>query len=317
MANITFMNEKNYKAHIAILITNIIFGINIAVSKNVMQEYLNPFSLTFIRILGACVLFWIASLCLRKDKRKERIEKKDFIFVFFAALFGIFINQFSFIQGLSSASSINASIIVTFTPIMTMLVSFLFLKEPLTWKKVIGVFMGATGAIILVATSHSEISNAEGSIWGDIFCFVSCLAYAIYLTKFRWLIEKYHPITLMKWMFLFAAILGFPFCYKSISAINLAAIPPEAYVKIAYIVVGATFVTYLLIPIGQKSLRPTTLTMYNYLQPLITTVIAVIFAAATFGFVKAFAAALIFSGVYVVMKSKSRLQMEKEKMGNR
>ena len=307
------MNEKNYKAHLAILITNIIFGINIAISKNVMQEYLNPFSLTFIRMIGACLIFWIASFCLKNDK----IERKDFPFVFLAALFGIFINQFSFIQGLSSASSINASIIVTFTPIMTMLVSFLFLKEPITWKKVIGVLMGATGAIMLVITSHSDISNTEGSIWGDIFCFVSCLAYAIYLTRFRWLIEKYHPITLMKWMFLFASIIGLPFCYNSISTVNFGAIPSEAYLKIAYVVIGATFVTYLLIPIGQRSLRPTTLTMYNYLQPLITTCIAVFFGLGTFGFVKTFAAILIFSGVYVVMKSKSRMQMEKEKRENR
>ena len=119
------MNEKNYKAHLAILATNIIFGINISVSKNVMQEYLSSFSLTFFRMIGACLIFWIASFTLKNDK----IEKKDFLFIVFAALFGIFINQFSFIQGLSMASSINASIIVTFTPIMTMLVSFLFLKE--------------------------------------------------------------------------------------------------------------------------------------------------------------------------------------------
>ena len=303
------MNEKNYKAHLAILATNIIFGINISISKNVMQEYLNPFNLTFFRMIGACLIFWIASFFLKNDK----IERKDFLFVFFAALFGIFINQFSFVQGLSMASSINASIIVTFTPIMTMLVSFLFLKEPITWKKVIGVLMGATGAIILVLTSHSNISNTEGSIWGDIFCFISCLAYAIYLTRFKWLIDKYHPITLMKWMFLFASILGLPFCFDSISSVDFETISLQAYLQIAYVIVGATFVTYLLIPIGQKSLRPTTLTMYNYLQPLITTCITVIFGLGTFGFIKTFAAALIFAGVYVVMKSKSRMQMEKEK----
>ena len=274
-----------------------------------MLEYLNSYSLTFFRMIGACLIFWIASLFIKREK----IARKDFPFVLLAALFGIFINQFSFIQGLSTASSINASIIVTFTPILTMLVSFLFLKEPITWKKVIGVFMGATGAIMLVVTSHSNASNTEGSIWGDIFCFISGLAYAIYLTGFKWLIDKYHPVTLMKWMFLTAAIIGFPLCYGSISEIQWEAIPPQAYMQIAYIVVGATFVTYLLIPIGQKSLRPTTLTMYNYLQPLITACIAAIFTLETFGIVKTLAAVLIFSGVYVVMKSKSRIQLEKER----
>ena len=303
------MNEKNYKAHIAILATNIIFGINISISKNVIQEYLGPYSLTFFRMLGACAIFWIVSFFLKREK----IQGKDLLFIFCAGMFGIFINQFSFIQGLSMASPINASIIVTFTPIMTMLVSFLFLREPITWKKAIGVLMGCTGAITLVVTSHSASASSDGSIWGDIFCLVSCLAYAIYLTAFKWLIVKYHPITLMKWMFLFSTIVSAPFCYNSVSAINYADIPLQAYLKIAYIVVGATFITYLLIPIGQKSLRPTTLTMYNYLQPLITTCIAVAFGLDTFGFVKTLAAVLIFSGVYAVIKSKSREQLEKEK----
>ena len=303
------MNEKNYKAHVAILVTNIIFGINIPISKHVMQEYLNPLSLTFFRMIGACLIFWVASFTLKND----RIERKDFLFIVFAALFGIFINQFSFVQGLSMASSINASIIVTFTPIMTMLVSFLFLKEPITWKKIIGVLMGATGAIVLVVTSHPNTSSAEGSIWGDVFCFVSCLAYAIYLTRFKFLIDKYHPVTLMKWMFLFASVMSLPFCFNSIAAVSFEAIPVQAYFQIAYVIVGATFVTYLLIPIGQRNLRPTTLTMYNYLQPLIAACIAVIFSLDTFGMVKTAAAILIFAGVYVVMKSKSRMQMEKEK----
>ncbi|MDL2315325.1 DMT family transporter [Bacteroidales bacterium OttesenSCG-928-C19] len=303
------MNEKNYRAHLAILTTNIIFGINIPISKNVMQEYLSPYSLTFFRMFGACIIFWIASLFLKREK----IQGKDLLFIFFAGMFGIFINQFSFIQGLSLASPINASIIVTFTPIMTMLVSFLFLKEPITWKKAIGVLMGAAGAITLVVTNRSAALAGNGSIWGDIFCLVSCLAYAIYLTAFRWLIDKYHPVTLMKWMFLFSAIVSIPFCYNSVSAINYAEIPAQAYLQIAYVIVGATFITYLLIPIGQKSLRPTTLTMYNYLQPLITACIAVIFGLDTFGFVKTLAAVLIFSGVYMVIKSKSREQLEKEK----
>ena len=274
-----------------------------------MQSYLSPFSLTFFRMAGACLIFWLASLCIRQ----ESLSRKDFFYVFLAALFGIFINQISFVWGLSLASSIDASIIVTFTPIMTMLVSFLFLREPITWKKVLGVLTGATGAIILVVTTHSHVLSGSGSLWGDVLCFISCLAYAIYLTRFRWLIDKYHPVTLMKWMFLFATCLSLPFCYEAILAIDFAAIPLLGYVEIGYIIVGATFVCYLLIPIGQKSLRPTTLTMYNYLQPLIATCIAVLYGMDDFGFIKAAAAGLIFAGVYMVMKSKSRLQMEKER----
>lgn len=299
------MNQRNYKAHIAILTTNIIFGINTPISKNVIQQYLSPFSLTFFRMAGACLIFWIVSCFIKKEK----ISKKDILFVFLAGIFGIFINQFSFIQGLSTTSPVNAAIIITSTPIMTMIVSFFFLNEPITLKKVTGVLIGASGAILLVITSHSGTFGSTGNVFGDIFCLISSLSYAIYLTAFKWLIEKYNPITLMKWMFLCATIICFPLTSKSVFAIDYTEIPINGYFQMIYIIVGATFITYLLIPIAQKSLRPTTLTMYNYLQPLVTTIIAVIFGLDTFGFTQTIAALMIFSGVYVVMKSKTKSQL--------
>ncbi len=303
------MNEKNYKAHLAIFAANIIFGINTPISKNVLQEYLNPLSLTFFRMAGACVVFWIVSLFLKTEK----ISPKDLLFIFLASMFGIFINQFSFIQGLSLTTPVNAAIIITSTPIMTMIVSFIFLKEPITFKKAGGVFLGAGGAIMLVLSSYSG-SLGTGNPWGNLLCLTSSLSYAIYLTAFKWLTDKYSPVSLMKWMFLFAALASIPFTLRSVSQINFSELPVIAYLQIIYIVAGATFITYLLIPIGQKGLRPTTLTMYNYLQPLVTTIIAVAFGLDAFGFTKTVSAVMIFLGVYIVMKSKSRVQLEAEKL---
>lgn len=303
------MEKKILRGHIAIITANIIFGLNTPISKNVLQEYLSPYSLTFFRMAGACLIFWILSFFVKREK----VKAKDLFFIFLASMFGIFINQFSFIQGLSVTSPVNAALIVTATPILTMIVSFIFLKEPITGKKAGGVLMGATGAILLVMTSHSLSNSASGNIWGDVFCFTSCFSYAIYLTAFRWLIDRYHPVTLMKWMFLFATIVCLPFSYENIIQINYSQLPVIGYLEIAYIVVGATFITYLLIPIGQKVLRPTVLVMYNYLQPIITTCIAITFGLDTFGYVKAISGVLIFSGVYLTIKSKSRAQLEAEK----
>lgn len=303
------MEKKSLKGHIAIVAANIIFGLNTPISKNVLQEYLSPYSLTFLRMAGACSIFWLLSLFLKREK----VAPKDLFFIFLAAMFGIFINQFSFIQGLAITSPVNAALIITATPILTMLVSFIFLREPITAKKAGGVFMGATGAVLLVVTSHSVAGGFSGNIWGDIFCFVSCLAYATYLTAFKWLIDRYHPVTLMRWMFLFATAVSLPFCYPSISQVDYASLPPAAYLEIAYVVVGATFVAYLLIPIGQKALRPTILSMYNYLQPIIATAIAIAIGQGSFDYLKGISAALIFAGVYLTIKSKSRAQMEAEK----
>ncbi|MDR2980005.1 MAG: DMT family transporter [Bacteroidales bacterium] len=298
------------KGHIAMIATNVLFGLNTPISKSALQEYISPFSLTFFRMSGACLLFWLVSLFLKSEK----IRAKDLLLIFLASMLGIFVNQFSFVMGLSITLPVNAALIVTATPILTMVLSFLFRKEPITGKKAGGVFLGVGGAILLILTSHAMAGGFSGNIRGDVLCFTSSLSYALYLTAFKKLIDRYHPVTLMKWMFLFAAIVALPFCYDSVSQISFAELPVIGYLEITYIVVIATFVTYLLIPIGQKELRPTTLSMYNYLQPIITTSIAVVFGLDTLGWEKVLSAVLIFTGVYLVIRSKSRAQLEAEKV---
>ena len=297
------------KGHIAILTTNIIFGINIVIAKNVLSNgNIDALALTYFRILGATIAFWIASLFVKREK----LIVKDFVILFFASLFGIVINQTSFIVGLKTTSPIDASLIITLTPIITMLISAAYLKEPITSKKIIGVFIGCLGAVILILSSKYLNVSGTRSWLGNSLCFLSSLAYACYLVFFRDFIKTKHPVTLMKWMFLFSAILLLPIGIPKIGAVDISSINTIIGVEILYVVLMATFLTYLLIPIGQKNLRPTTLTMYNYLQPIIAAVLAIFLGQDVFGIEKVLAAVLVFLGVYVVTKSKSRQQLEEE-----
>lgn len=297
------------KGHIAILTTNIIFGINIVIAKNVLSNgNIDALALTYFRILGATIAFWIASLFVKREK----LIVKDFVILFFASLFGIVINQTSFIVGLKTTSPIDASLIITLTPIITMLISAAYLKEPITYKKIIGVLIGCLGAVILIFSSKYLNVSGTRSWLGNSLCFLSSLAYACYLVFFRDFIKTKHPVTLMKWMFLFSAILLLPIGIPKISAVDISSINTLIGVEILYVVLMATFLTYLLIPIGQKNLRPTTLTMYNYLQPIIAAVLAIFLGQDIFGLEKVLAAVLVFLGVYVVTKSKSRQQLEEE-----
>lgn len=297
------------KGHIAILTTNIIFGINIVIAKNVLSNgNIDALALTYFRMLGATIAFWIASLFVKREK----LTIKDFVILFFASLFGIVINQTSFIVGLKTTSPIDASLIITLTPIITMLISAAYLKEPITSKKIIGVLIGCLGAVILIFSSKYLNVSGTRSWLGNSLCFLSSLAYACYLVFFRDFIKTKHPITLMKWMFLFSAILLLPIGIPKISAVDLRSINNLLGVEIIYVVLMATFLTYLLIPIGQKHLRPTTLTMYNYLQPIIAAILAIFLGQDNFGIEKVLAAILVFLGVYVVTQSKSRQQLEEE-----
>jgi drug/metabolite transporter (DMT)-like permease len=301
------MEDKNWRGHIALLAAYIIFGLNTPISKVVLaQGEVSALALTFYRFSGATLLFWLLSLFTKK----ETIPLRDILLLFLASLFGIFINQMSFIVGLSATSPIDASVITTLAPIMTMILAAVFLKEPITWKKVIGVLIGATGALLLVFHGNTVRLDIVG-MEGNLLCILSCTSFALYLTLFKKLILRYRVVTLMKWMFLFATFCSLPFCLQDVIRINYSGLSIGIYLRIAYVVVMATFLSYLFIPVGQKFLRPTVVSMYNYLQPLVSSLVAVALGIDVFGWTKSGAALLIFLGVYVVTQSKSRAQLEK------
>jgi drug/metabolite transporter (DMT)-like permease len=304
------MEDKNFKGHGALLVAYVIFGLNTPIAKNVLEhdEICSGLALTFYRIGGAAFLFWTLSLFTKR----ESVPLRDLLMLFGASLFGIFFNQMTFIAGLSQTSPINASVIVTTAPIMTMLLAAFFLKEPITWKKAIGVLVGASGALLLIFSGDTSDQH-QTTINGSLLCLVSTLSFCIYLAAFKKIVLKYSPVTLMKWMFLFAAICSLPFCWKDIVAVNYAEVPADIYLQIFYIVGLATFFAYLLLPIGQKLLRPTIVSMYNYIQPIVSSLVAVALGMDRFGWVKGGATALVFLGVYIVTISKSYAQLKAER----
>ncbi len=303
------MDHDKLKGHAALWAANVVWGLNAPIAKEVLSsEHVDTFAMNVYRMAGACLLFWTASLFVRSEK----VSRRDLVKLFFASIFGIQLNQMLFLWGLSMTSPIDTSIIATVVPIITMVLATVFLREPLTGLKAAGVFLGAAGAVILVLASHHEPTQAS-SVAGDLMAVISAVSYAVYLTAFRNTIVKYSPVTVMKWMFLFAAIGSVIIYFKPLTQTDYAAIPPRIYAGIAYVVVGSTFFSYLCVPIGQRYLRPTLVSMYNYLQPIVAVVFTVIMGLDTFGWLKTLAAGCVFTGVWLVTQSRSRAQMEAEK----
>lgn len=280
------------------------FAVNIPISKYLLQSgYITAYGLTLARITFACAAFWIASLFTAKDK----IEKKDHLLLLAGAFLGVIFNQGLFIFGLSNTSPVDASIITTSTPLFAMIIAALVLKEPITTKKVSGVFLGALGAIFLVYSSHHGDITADSSMKGNLSVVGSSLSYATYIVITRPLSSKYSAITIMKWMFLYSAIVVVPIFYKDlVYAPMFQQSEPMPYILIGYTLLFATFVAYMLIPIAQKLIRPTTISMYNNMQPLIASFIAIALGLDSFSIEKAFSGILILTGVYLVTQSKSR-----------
>lgn len=304
-------NEKNYKGHLVMSIAYIIFGLNIPVVKSIFGEAgITGLSVTLYRMAGAAVLFWIASLFTKK----EHVPPRDILMLFFASVFGILLNQMPFVVGISLTSPIDASVITTLVPMITMVLSALFLKEPITWMKTTGVFVGAAGALMLILGGGAISGRGGASVVGDLLCMLSALSFSIYLTAFKRLIQTYSPVTMMKWMFLFATVISFPVCWGDVSAVDYTALTWDVWLRLGFVVVGSTFITFFLLPIGQRYLRPTVVAMYNYLQPTIAAIVAIAAGMDTFGVTKGLATLLVFAGVWLVTQSKSKAQVESEKL---
>jgi len=305
------MNKSNIRGHIAMLFTSLIFGVNIPLSKNLMPDWMSPLGLTYSRFAFGAMAFWLLSLFLKSEK----VTRKDMGTLFFGSLLGVGINQAAFISGLQHTSSTNASIVITITPILAMIISFFILKEPITLKKAGGVIIGLVGVLSMILTSEISAAGRESSIIGDLLCVVSSLSYAFFLVLTRGISKRYGSVTIMKWMFLYSALMFLPFGYKDVfSAKIFSEGTPVAWSSYIYLLVGATFITYLLIPIAQKQIRPTTIGMYNYLQPLVASFIAVMWGQDIFSWTKPISALLIFTGVYFVTTSKSREDVERERL---
>src|SRR5690554_2055815 len=300
------MISKKGKGHLAMLAANIAWGLMAPLSKSIMMFGAIGFlSLVSFRLAGAAIAFWIASFFIKREK----VPPRDKLLVFVASLFAIVFNQAIFITGVSMTSPINASIVTTFLPIITMVISAFYLKEPITFKKLLGVIVGSAGAVLIIVSSTQLDAGSSASnrnLMGILLVFMAQTSYAIYFVFFKKFVEKYSPVTLMKWMFLFASIVYLLFGQSEFLHIDYSTIPFYVYRDIAFVVLGSTFFTYLMVLIGQKNLRPTVASMYNNVQPIVATIAASIIGIDAFGLIKGMAIALVFIGVYIVNKSKAR-----------
>lgn len=297
--------SKNVQGHLFALTANILWGLMAPIGKSALMEF-SALSVTTFRMVGAAACFWLLSAFCKH----EHVDHKDMLKIFFASLFALVFNQGVYIFGLSLTSPIDASIVTTTLPIVTMIIAAIYLKEPVTNLKVLGIFVGAMGALILILSSQTA-GSGNSSIIGDLLCLVAQISFSIYLTVFKGLSQKYSPITLNKWMFVYASMCYIPFSYHDVAGIQWSEISTAAFVQVGYVVVGGSFLAYIFIMTAQRLLRPTVVSMYNYMQPIVASIAAIIMGLGAFGWEKGAAVALVFLGVYIVTKSKSKADFEK------
>ncbi len=293
---------RNLKGHLACFAAYAIFGINIIVCKDLTSGHLiSPIAIFTLRSLVAGAIFWILSLFFPS----ERVEPKDFLKIAAASFLGYFVTQLTFLKAIPEITPMHCSIISALTPVYTMLIAAVVLKEPLSWQKAGGVFVSLTGVVFLILNNSAESSIGESSLSGILLMFLNGFSFALYLGMFRPVIEKYSVVTFMKWIFLFSTMMSLPFSFKEVVSIQWATIPTNQLLELGFLIIFATFISYFLIPFGQKRIRPTLVSMYSYMQPIIATVISIIIGMELLTWQKILAAVLVFTGVFIVHRSRS------------
>lgn len=303
------LSKNEIKGHASMLSANIMWGLmSPFVKLAILSGMVTPLIITNLRIVGAMVLFWITSFF----QPKENVPFKDLVRLFGAALLAIVFNQGCFIYGVGLSSPMDASIITTSMPLWAMLLAAIILKEPISTLKVGGIIIGAAGALLLICGSNHVAESGNNYLLGNLLVMTAQISYSFYLVGFKNFVNKYSLVTVMKWMFTFATICVVPFSYEQIIETKWTELPWYVIGAIVFTVVGATYFAYSLIVVGQKNLRPTVAGMYNYFQPIVACLVAVILGMDSFTPMKVLAVLLIFSGVFLVTKSKRRNNEDKE-----
>ena len=297
------IDKENIKGHLACFTAYVIFGLNIIVTKNIMEPaIISPMALFCLRSLGAGALFWITSLFVKKEK----VAKRDFIQIFAAAILGFFLTQITFLVGISHITPMDCGVMTSLSPIYTMFIAALVLKEPITLKKAGGVLLSLAGVLFLILNSVTSGSGAqETQPLGIFLIFLNGFCFSIYLGVFKPLIMRYSPVTFMKWIFLFSSLLSLPFVGGELTRIDYTTLQPDFIAGVLFAVVCSTFITYFLIPVGQRLLRPTLVSMYSYMQPIVATAVSICIGMDTLGWKKIVAALTVFAGVVLVNFSKA------------
>ncbi|MDO5017163.1 MAG: DMT family transporter [Porphyromonas sp.] len=308
------LTKERILGHIAILSANVLFGINLPSMKLVLDPTAGVAwqVAAAARFLGPTILFWLVGLFLPG----EPIAKGDHLKLFLAGLFAVGINQSFTAIGVSYTTPFNTSLVTTVGPILTLILSAIFLKEPITTKKSIGVAVGLAGVVWLLMMAITPEATAEelqhqNHFLGLLLNLGSSLTYSTYLTLFKPLVDKYTPVTLMKWLFLSSTIVFLPIYWSDIAATDFTRYDSRFYGSLFYIVVLGSFLPFLLIPVAQKKLRPTVISMYAYTQPFVTAVISIFLGLDRWNWWRVPAIFLIFLGVFIVTQSKSRADIER------
>lgn len=289
----------NLRPHLFLLGANLIYGTNYTIAKIAMPEYIGPFGLVVMRVVVALLLFTAWDKLTRG--KGEKIQREDWPRLIACGLFGVAINQLMFLHGLSQTSEIHAALLMITAPILVLMIARIILKEPITSRKAMGIVLGGAGVSWLIV--QGGVSSRSASVIGDVFILINAASYGLYLVLVKPLMARYHPITVIKWVFFFGMFVVVPVGTPQLLQVEFAQLPGFAILSIAFVVVFTTFLAYLLNTMAIKDVSPSVVSTWIYTQPLIASLIAIGTGKDVLSLPMLVSGALIVAGVALVSYS--------------
>lgn len=303
------MNKNKVKGHVAVFSANLFFGLNLPCTKDLLTNYVTPAGYMVLRSVGAALLFWTISFFMRR----ERVERKDLLLIAIGGILGFVISQYLTAVSLEYTTPVYFALITAMSPVIVMLFAALFLKEPITRQKAIGVILGVAGALLLIVRAGDDTGSGDNNLFGILLAAISITAFSIYLIIMRTVSPKYSPVTQMKWTYLTSSIVLLPLMFTALPDQPLLndACTLKGWSEMLFVILFCTVVGYSLVPFGMKYLRATTVSIYMNLQPVVASIAAIIAGQDTFTWDKPISALLVIAGAYVVTTSPSKEDMDK------
>jgi drug/metabolite transporter (DMT)-like permease len=290
--------NKTLFAHISLFISMVIYAAGFTIIKEVTPSHILPAGFVSLRVLGATPLLWISGIFVR-----ESVERKDIGKLALLSLCGVVINQSLFIRGMSLTSPISGAIIMITSPLLVLVLGNIFLKEKITWQRLTGILIGLGGAALLILTKPVTSVKTDSPL-GDLFVFINALSWGTFLVLVKPMMQKYHTITVLKWCFLFSLFILVPLGLGDLQLMEWETFTSRTIFDILFVVIGVTFIAYLLNVYALKALSPAVVSAYIYLQPIMAAAIALMWGKDELTWQKIVSAVLIFGGVLLASQNK-------------
>ena len=256
-------------AEVGLVVTVVIWSFNFTLTRYVLQHGVQPLAWSAIRFTTAALLF--AGITLAWE-RTLRMTRRDLVFLFGAAVVGIWINQFGFVYSLKYTTASTAALVFGTLPIFTMIIARASGVERLSKRFVAAALVSFVGVALVALGASGDVA---GNPTGIALALLGAATWAVYSVAIAPLMTRYSPYRISAVALLMGAALIVPTAAPQLASQDWH-LDPTIWLIFVVAVVGPLVITNILWFTGIDRVGPSRASLYANLQPFLGAVIALL-----------------------------------------